>query len=68
MTTRSKVAALYTQPETVIQDYERLFEIAGGSKAEMTAPTMTLLDYSTPLGGSTDNAISIFGKASDSLR
>ncbi len=31
MTTRSKVAVLRTQPETVLQDYQRLFELAGGA-------------------------------------
>ncbi len=29
MTTRSKVAVLYTQPETVLEDYERLTGLAG---------------------------------------
>lgn len=33
MTIRSKVAVLRTQPETVLQDYQRLFELAGGSQA-----------------------------------
>jgi uncharacterized protein (DUF362 family) len=33
MTTKSQVAALYTQPETVLQDYQRLFELAGGAEA-----------------------------------
>jgi uncharacterized protein (DUF362 family) len=33
MTVRSKVAALYTQPETVLEDYQRLFELAGGADA-----------------------------------
>ena len=28
MTTRAKVAVLRTQPETVLQDYERLLELA----------------------------------------
>lgn len=31
MTVKSKVAVLYTQPETVLQDYQRLFELAGGA-------------------------------------
>ncbi len=30
---KSKVAVLYTRPETVLQDYERLFELAGGRQA-----------------------------------
>ena len=33
MTARSKVAVLYTTPETVLQDYQRLFELAGGAAA-----------------------------------
>jgi uncharacterized protein (DUF362 family) len=33
MTTNPKVAVLYTQPETVLQDYRRLFELAGGAEA-----------------------------------
>ena len=40
MTTR--VAALYTQPETVLQDYRRLFELAGGATA-LQANTTTIL-------------------------
>jgi uncharacterized protein (DUF362 family) len=33
MTTRSLVAALRTRPETVLQDYQRLFELARGAEA-----------------------------------
>ena len=33
MAVRSKVAVLRTQPETVLQDYQKLFELAGGSDA-----------------------------------
>ena len=33
MTIRSRVAVLRTQPETVLQDYQRLFELAGGPEA-----------------------------------
>jgi uncharacterized protein (DUF362 family) len=33
MTGKSIVAALYTRPETVLQDYQRLFELAGGKQA-----------------------------------
>ncbi|MBE0697437.1 MAG: DUF362 domain-containing protein, partial [Anaerolineaceae bacterium] len=41
MTTRSTVAVLRTQPETVIDDYQRLFDLAGGPKAlDPTAPTI----------------------------
>lgn len=32
MTTRSTVAAWLTQPETVLQDDQRLCELAGGSR------------------------------------
>jgi uncharacterized protein (DUF362 family) len=42
MTAKSKVAALYTRPETVLQDYQRLFELAGGSEA-LQAQTPTIL-------------------------
>jgi uncharacterized protein (DUF362 family) len=33
MPTRSKVAVLRTQPETVLEDYRRLFELADGAQA-----------------------------------
>jgi uncharacterized protein (DUF362 family) len=33
MTVKATVAALYTRPETVLQDYQRLFELAGGVEA-----------------------------------
>jgi uncharacterized protein (DUF362 family) len=33
LTTRSTVAVLYTRPETILQDYQRLFDLAGGSRA-----------------------------------
>ena len=33
MTTRAKVAVLRTQPGTVLHDYQRLFELAGGPEA-----------------------------------
>jgi uncharacterized protein (DUF362 family) len=44
MTTRSKVAVLYTQPETVLQDYQRLFELAGGVEALDPGTTTILKD------------------------
>jgi len=44
MTTRSKVAVLYTQPETVLQDYQRLFELAGGVDALDPSTTTILKD------------------------
>ncbi len=47
MTTRSKVAVLYTQPETVIQDYERLFQLAGGANALQPHTTTILKDNIT---------------------
>lgn len=41
MTNRSKVAALFTQPETVLQDYERLLSLAGLQDAlDSKAPTI----------------------------
>ena len=47
MTTRSKVAALVTQPETVLQDYQRLFELAGAAKALDSHATTILKDNIT---------------------
>jgi len=41
MTVRSKVAVLRTQPETVLEDYVRLFELAGGR--EVLDPTATTI-------------------------
>ena len=38
----TQVAALYTQPETVLQDYQRLFELAGGATS-LQANTTTIL-------------------------
>jgi uncharacterized protein (DUF362 family) len=41
MTGRAKVAVLYTKPETVLQDYQRLFELAGGSSVlDSNIPTI----------------------------
>jgi uncharacterized protein (DUF362 family) len=44
MTTRSKVAVLRTQPETVLDDYRRLFELAGGAQALDHKATTILKD------------------------
>jgi uncharacterized protein (DUF362 family) len=44
MTTRAKVAVLYTQLETVLQDYQRLFELAGGREALDPKATTILKD------------------------
>ena len=33
MTTKSRVAVLFTKPDTVLRDYSRLFELAGGKEA-----------------------------------
>jgi uncharacterized protein (DUF362 family) len=41
MTTRAKVAVLRTQPESVLEDYRRLFELAGGPGA--LDPTVTTI-------------------------
>ena len=41
MAAKPKVAVLFTQPETVIQDYRRLFDLAGGADAlQSNAPTI----------------------------
>jgi uncharacterized protein (DUF362 family) len=47
MTTRSQVAVLRTQPETVLQDYQRLFELAGGARALDPRATTILKDNIT---------------------
>ena len=44
MTTRAKVAVLRTQPETVLQDYERLLELAEVSQALNPQATTILKD------------------------
>jgi len=44
MTTRSKVAVLRTQPDTVLEDYERLFDLAGGADALDPGVTTILKD------------------------
>jgi uncharacterized protein (DUF362 family) len=47
MTTKSTVAVLYTKPETVLQDYQRLFELAGGPQALQPGSTTILKDNIT---------------------
>jgi len=47
MPTKSKVAVLYTTPETVLQDYERLFELAGVKDALAPNATTILKDNIT---------------------
>ncbi|RPH58937.1 MAG: DUF362 domain-containing protein [Chloroflexi bacterium] len=47
MTTKAKVAVLYTKPETVLQDYQRLFELAGGPAALDANATTILKDNIT---------------------
>ena len=42
--TKSKVAVLHTTPETVLQDYERLFDLAGGKQALDPTATTILKD------------------------
>ena len=42
MTNRARVAILYTQPETVLDDYRRLFGLAGGAGA-LAPDTTTIL-------------------------
>jgi uncharacterized protein (DUF362 family) len=44
MAARCRVAVLYTQPETVLQDYQRLFELAGGVDALDPSATTILKD------------------------
>lgn len=47
MTKKSTVAALFTQPDTVLQDYQRLFELARGSGALQANVTTILKDNIT---------------------
>jgi uncharacterized protein (DUF362 family) len=47
MTSKSTVAALYTRPETVLQDYQRLFELAGVDQALQAGVTTILKDNIT---------------------
>jgi uncharacterized protein (DUF362 family) len=44
MSSRSKVAVLYTQPETVLEDYERLLDLAGMQEALDPQATTILKD------------------------
>jgi uncharacterized protein (DUF362 family) len=44
MPNRSKVAVLRTQPETVLEDYQRLFELADGAQALGSDATTILKD------------------------
>ncbi len=44
MTTKPKVAVLRTQPETVLQDYQQLFDLAGGAEALDPKATTILKD------------------------
>jgi uncharacterized protein (DUF362 family) len=47
MTTKSSVAALYTRPETVLRDYQRLFELAGVDRVLQPGATTILKDNIT---------------------
>jgi uncharacterized protein (DUF362 family) len=47
MTLKSKVAVLRTTPETVLDDYQRLFELAGGAQALEPGVTTILKDNIT---------------------
>jgi uncharacterized protein (DUF362 family) len=44
---KSVVAVLHTRPETVIEDYARLFELAGGAKVLQSGTTTILKDNIT---------------------
>ncbi|HEY9075818.1 MAG TPA: DUF362 domain-containing protein [Anaerolineaceae bacterium] len=44
---KAKVAIVYTQPETVLEDYQRLFELAGGVQALQPGVTTILKDNIT---------------------
>ncbi|MBN1660711.1 MAG: DUF362 domain-containing protein [Anaerolineae bacterium] len=47
MTDRARVAVLYTQPETVLEDYRRLFDLAGGAEALQRGTPTILKDNIT---------------------
>jgi uncharacterized protein (DUF362 family) len=47
MTTKSRVAVLYARPETVLDDYQRLFDLAGGASALQPDTTTILKDNIT---------------------
>ena len=44
MTGKAKVAVIFTQPETVLDDYQRLFELADGPKSLKPGATTILKD------------------------
>jgi uncharacterized protein (DUF362 family) len=44
VTAKARVAVLYTRPATVLHDYQRLFELAGGAKALESGTTTILKD------------------------
>ena len=44
MSSRSKVAVLFTRPETAIEDHRRLFDLAGGAEALQVDTTTILKD------------------------
>jgi hypothetical protein len=44
MSMKSRVAVLFTRPETVLQDYSRLFDLAGGNAALDPSVTTLLKD------------------------
>jgi hypothetical protein len=44
MTTRAQVTVLRTRPETILQDYQRLFDLAGGAQALDANATTILKD------------------------
>jgi len=47
MTTKSRVAVLYTRPDSVLEDYQRLFELAEGKQALSPGITTILKDNIT---------------------
>ena len=47
MTKKAKVAVCYTTPETILQDYQRLFELAGADQALQPDATTILKDNIT---------------------
>ncbi len=49
MTTRATVAVLRTQPEKVLPDYQRLFELAGGTRPNTTTILKDNISWHFPM-------------------
>jgi len=62
MTTKAKVAVLYTKPESVLEDYARLCELGGMNQALDSSATTILKDNITwhfPMPGANTTPLAI---------